>query len=280
MASSSYDVWRTLRRPFRYPRCVECRWELFDSNAAGCLKCGAHHLCASNAIDSKCPLAQNDDGTRVCTITGLILPEVHYAKDEYMDTCVAAPGPPEPLDVSEGVCLVEHEVTRVVERLLLGSAARRYREEENARQSRKVASGLHKCLRQAKLRGLVERPNICRYLAETMYNERGLRFVSAASGGLAQQCMRQIIACLLDLRAKGVKFVPGPRLDGLVCGLLYLLRTGLTYKSNVLLRPIEEIGPCLPHENRLKTYFNISSKVLTEVENELKLVYRAFYQYK
>ena len=92
--------------------------------------------------------------------------------------------------------------------------------------------------------------------------------------------MRQIIACLLDLRAKGVKFVPGPRLDGLVCGLLYLLRTGLTYKSNVLLRPIEEIGPCLPHENRLKTYFNISSKVLTEVENELKLVYRAFYQYK
>lgn len=155
-------IWRKLRRPFRYPSCSVCVFELFDCDAAGCTRCGKLHKCLQNPVDCTCPLAINDDGTRVCTITGLVLPEVRYSRDEYMDTCVSAPAAPEPADVSDGILMLEHDVARVVERLLLGPAARRYREEENARQARKVASGLHRCLRAAKLRGLTGPPNVCR----------------------------------------------------------------------------------------------------------------------
>ena len=35
---------------------------------------------------------------------------------------------------------------------------------------------------------------------------------------------------------------------------------------------------CLPFENKLEHYFGISSKAICEVENELKLVFRAHYQ--
>jgi len=276
----AYAIWRTLRRPFRYPRCEpgKCQWEVFDCDEAGCMRCGAHHHCASNAVDSRCPLAQNDDLSRVCTITGQILPEVRHAPEEFLDTCAAAPGRGEGYDPLAAVCDLEDEVQRVVEGLLLGPKARRYREEENARQARKVSVGLHKALRQAKLKGLTCPPSVCRFLAEVIGQERNLRFVASASGDLCRQCVRQIVVCLVELRGKGVKFAPGPRLEGLVCGLLYLLRTGLTYRNHVLLMPIEEIAGCLPYENKLEAYFGISSKAICETENEMKLVFRAHYQ--
>ena len=44
---------------------------------------------------------------------------------------------------------VEREVARVISRVLEGPLACRYREEENARQARKVSAGLHKMLRAA-----------------------------------------------------------------------------------------------------------------------------------
>ena len=272
---SMHDVWRTLRRPFRYVSCVEHSWQVYDFDSAGCLKCGTAHRCATNALDCRCPLAVCDDMRRVCTITGLELPEVHHGSEEYLDTCVSGQDQPEAL---ASLTDLECEVERTVHRLLLGPQARRYREEENARQACKIATALHKALRAGKLKGSASPPNVCQFLAEAMGQERNLRFVGTASGELAGQCVRQILACLVDLRAKGVKFAQGPRLDGLVCGLLYLLRTGLTYRSHVLLGSIEEIAGCLPHENKLEAYFGISSKVLTEVENESKLVYRAFYQ--
>lgn len=278
----AHAIWRTLRRPFRYPRCDagKCQWEVYDCNEAGCLKCGAHHHCASNAVDSRCPLIQNDDLSRVCTITGQILPEVRHAPEEFVDTCAAAPERSEAHDPLASVCDLEGEVERVVERLLLGPLARRYRDEENARQARKVSSGLHKALRQAKLKGLAGPPNVCRFIAEVVGQERNLRFVASASRGLCGQCVRQIVVCLMNLRSKGARLAQGEKLDDLICGLLYLLRTGLTYQNHVLLMPIEEIAGCLPFENKLEAYFGISSKSICETENFIKLVFREYYQRK
>lgn len=278
--TEAHRVWRTLRRPFRYPACREHVWEVYDLDAAGCRKCGAMHLCASNAVDCTCPLAQCDDQSRVCTITGAVLREVRHAEEEYVDTCVA---PADRAHEGGGDCLasvaeLELEVARVVYLLLEGPVARRYRDEENARQARKVSAGLHKALRASKLRGLQGYPCACRHLAEVVSQERNLRFVGSASRRLVKECVQRILACLLDLRAKGVRVAHGDKLDGLVCGLLYLLRTGLTYKSHVLLGAIEEVAGCLPYENKLEAYFGISSKNICESENMVKLLFRTHYQ--
>jgi hypothetical protein len=284
--TEAHRIWRTLRRPFRYPDCRTHVWEVYDSDAAGCRKCGLMHMCATNAVDCSCPLAECDDMSRVCTITGCVLREVRHASEEFMDTCVA------PVDSSYSSCNshvdsrdalasvsdLEREVERVVSRLLLSPVARRYREEENARQARKVSAGLHKALRAAKLAGLRGHPCLCRHLAEVVAQERNLRFIGCASQGLVRECVQRILMCLLDLRAKGVRVAHGEKLDGLVCGLLYLLRTGLTYKNHVLLGAIEEVAGCLPYENKLEAYFGISSKNICESENMVKLLFRTHYQ--
>jgi hypothetical protein len=278
--TEAHRVWRTLRRPFRYPSCKAHVWEVYDSDAAGCLKCGAMHLCASNAVDCTCPLALCDDLSRVCTITGNVLREVRHANEEYLDTCVAAEGRAHEAggDCLASVAELEQEVARVVLLLLDGPTARRYRDEENARQARKVSAGLHKALRASKLKGLQGYPCVCRHLAEVVSQERNLRFIGSASRRLAKECVQRILSCLLDLRAKGVRVARGEKLDGLVCGLLYLLRTGLTYRNHVLIGAIEEVAGCLPYENKLEAYFGISSKNICESENMVKLLFRTHYQ--
>jgi hypothetical protein len=253
---------------------------VYDTDAAGCLRCGLMHQCASNAVDCRCPLASCDDGSRVCTITGNVLREVRHAAEEYLDTCVA---PTQRRDEGGGGALasvneLEECVGRVVHLLLEGPVARRYRDEENARQARKVTAGLHKALRASKLRGLQGPPCVCRHLAEVVAQERNLRFIGTASRRLMRECVQRILACLVDLRAKGVRLAHGEKLDGLVCGLLYLLRTGLKYKSHVLLGAIEEVAGCLPYENKLEAYFGISSKNICESENMVKLLFRTHYQ--
>lgn len=274
-----YEIWRTLKRPFRYPTCAVHRWETFDANAAGCRGCGKLHQCAGNAVDNTCPLAEGGDGTRSCLITGLVLSEVVHAQEEYLDTCaVHAERRGGAGGSLSNTTDLEEEIGRVLFGVLLGPKAVAYRQDENTRQARKISSGLHKALRQAKLKGLKTYPNICQFLALIMAQERNLRLVRPASRQLVGECAKKILVCLVDLRAKGVKFSQGPRLEGLIVGLLYLLRTGLTFKNRVLLGSIEEIAWCLPFENRLESYFGISSKILTEVENEIKLVYRSCYQ--
>jgi len=271
-----HAIWKTIRRPFRHPSCARCTWEVYDANAAGCLKCGAQHVCYSNAVDNRCPLETCDDHSRVCTITGQVLREVRHAQNEFLDTAIQS-NKDESGD-NNSMMDIEAEVHATVFKLLQGEQAIRYRQEENARQAKKISISLHKVLRQAKMKGLTGLPNVCTYVAEVMNTERNIRFVQEASDDLAEQCTKRIIVCLMNLKTKGVKITSGLRIQSLTCGLLYLLRTGLVYGNTILVASIEEISTCIPHENKLEAYFGISSKVICETENEIKLVFREYYQ--
>lgn len=269
----AHGIWRTLRRPFRYVSCLEHQWEPYQIDEAGCLKCGAMHRCLLNPVDCKCPLVTCDDLSRVCTISGCVLPAVRCAATEYVDTVVATDLPAQ---LSISVTAIDEEVRAVLHLLLRSDKARLYRQDENRRQARKVTNGLHRALKQAKLKRAP--PNVLQCLAEVMHHERNLRFICPASDELVEQACKNIVLTLVELRNLGVRLAPGGRLQGLAVGLLYLLRAGLIYGSHVLLMPMEEIAVCLPFENKLEHYFGISSKAICEVENELKLVFRAHYQ--
>ena len=272
-----HAIWKTIRRPFRYPSCVKCVWEVYDVNAAGCLKCGANHVCYSNAVDNCCPLETCDDHSRVCTITGQVLREVRHAQNEFLDTAIMT-REDETSNSGASSFDIEAEVHSTVYKLLQGELAIKYRDEENTRQAKKIATTLHKALRQAKMRGLDGLPNVCTFVAEVMNAERNIRFIQEASDDLAEQCTKRIIVCLMNLKGKGVKITSGARIQSLTCGLLYLLRTGLVYGNSILIASIGEISACIPHENKLEAYFGISSKVICETENEIKLVFREHYQ--
>lgn len=263
-----HQVWRTLRRPFRYPSCEKCDWEVYDFSMAGCRKCGACHSCSMSSIGNKCPLVVCDDASRVCTITGTVVNEVRTGQNEFVDTVdlrqTCAP-----------VFCLDDEVRAIVSRILNSHHAERYRRDENTRQAKKLCVTMKKCLKSAK-RDL-HLPNMCQILAESVSQEKGLRFVMPPSQQLVSECSRQIWLCIVDLHSKG-HVTSGNRLTGLVTGLLYLLRTGLVYKNKVLLAAVEEVAHCLPHENKLGEYYGISSKVICETENEIKLVFREHLQ--
>lgn len=272
-ADMSHEIWRRVRRPFRYPACVSaCCWEVYDANQAGCLKCGKNHTCRTNSVDNTCPLILCDDRTRVCTITGYILPEVRHAHEEFSDTTTFIERP------QAATHDLDAEVYSIVASLLLGQRAALCRKQENSRQYIRLTQHLHKQLRIFKLTNPGKLPNVCQILAQAIAQEKYWRFIEPASEDLVKHCSRNITVCLLDLKSSNGKMIIGSRLQELVCGMLYMLKHGLTFQNKVLLLAIPEVDRCLPHENKIEAYFGISSKVICMTENEVKLIFRESYQ--
>ena len=264
----AHEIWRWVRRPFRYPACKSaCKWDIYDANQAGCLKCGRQHVCLANAVDNTCPLVLCDDRTRVCSITGFILPEVRHAVNEFCDTVVFTDKPAATHDM-------DGEVQNIVASLLQGERASRCRAQENAKQYHRLAQHMQKQMRLFKMTNPNQLPNVCQLLAASIHQERYWRFIETASDDLVAHCASEIMSCLTELKARGVKLTSGTRMQDVVCGLLFMLKHGLIFNDRVLLSAIPEVDRCLPHENKIELYFGISSKVICMTENEVKLTFR------
>jgi hypothetical protein len=266
-----HEVWRRVRRPFRYPSCKACVWEVYDANLAGCVRCGRCHECQPNAVDTRCRLVQCEDASRACDITGFVLPEVRHAVREYTDTAPYH----EPTSARPDL---EPEVRCIVHGFLHGQRARAGRLAENAKLCARLQQHLYKALKTFKIRQPGRAPNLCHMLAAAVGRERNWRFIEEASEPLVDECSRCIARCLLDLQAKGVKLACKHRMRELVCGLLFMLQNGLIFRDQVLLPAIPEVQRCLPPENKLHGFFGVSSKIICMTENEVKMVFREHYK--
>ena len=242
-------------------------------NQAGCLKCGKQHVCHGNSVDNVCPLVLCDDRSRVCTITGFVLPEVRHAPNEYWENATFPCEHAQKQEYDMGL-----EVQGVVSRLLLGQRAKFCREEENGKQYTRLAQHMYKMLRTFKLNNPGKMPNVLQILAQTVAQEKYWRFIEAASEDLVHHCARNITLCLLELKSNGARVLTSGKIQDMVCGMLYMLKNGLLFKNRVLLAAIPEVDRCLPHENKIEAYFGISSKVICMTENEVKLIFRESYQ--
>lgn len=267
-----HSLWKIVRRPFILAKCTqECKWEVYDATSAGCLRCGQNHTCQKHVFEGNCTLVDCDDGTRVCSITGYIVPEVRYSTNEYLDHVVFK----NTVVVNNELSI---EVSKYINKILNSSLATKCRIEENNYQSKKIYKSLIKCIRLFKLKHPNKLPNMCTLLTNVFQQEKRINFIYPASKELQQKCLANILQCILNLKSRGYKICMGNKLEHLVCGLIYLLKTGISYQNLELLSPIPEISKCLPMESRLKTHFDVNSKVITSVENEVKLAFRDFHQ--
>jgi hypothetical protein len=273
-----YEIWRRVRKPFRYPTCRQCTWEVFDANEAGCLRCGKHHQCKTNAVDNTCPLIECDDRTRVCTITGYILSEVRHAKEEFLDGAATAACTHPQRSFASQREVEEDEVELMVSHFLIGEKARICREQENGKQTVRLSQHLLRQMKLFKLTHPRQTPNVCWLLGQAVAQEKYWRFIEPASKGLVRHAALEVARCIRAMRANGVKITSGTRTRDLVCGLLYMLKHGLAYHNRMILANIPEVDRCLPHENKIETYFGVSSKVICMTENEVKLVFRETFQ--
>jgi len=112
-------------------------------------------------------------------------------------------------------------------------------------------------------------PSVVAALGHTLHVLRPQR-IAAPTRRLCAFCAQHIARCLrgLDLRPCAHKRV------SLVVGLLYLMKQGLVIHGIQWLPRCPSLAHCLPHETCLEKGFKLSTKLVCETENEVKLVLR------
>ena len=61
------------------------------------------------------------------------------------------------------------------------------------------------------------------------------RMVLEAGKQLVQRCKDNVACCIKLLCKRGIRLLTAQRMEELVCGLLFLLRTGVVFQGHVLL---------------------------------------------
>jgi hypothetical protein len=101
-----------------------------------------------------------------------------------------------------------------------------------------------------------------------------LAFCVAERDALKKRCMVAInTSASMLFKNKYFKICRGNQ-KAIVFGLVYLLRTGVTRESHVVLPRLLELHAVLPLEAHLKVFFGVSPSSITDTENRLKFVIR------
>lgn len=266
-------MWRHISEPFTVPTCIHrCTlrdWESIDWNVAGCKVCGKIHECKDV---SKCPIVTYE-GRHVCQITGFFTRRNVFLDDEYVDTVANVSTPY--VTVQRNIEVAQIEAW--VEVILCSSKARMALQQEITKRS-------HRCkavfLRIAKSTKAKKQPlnivNICTLTVHAMSNTRNLSIMSANDlKSLAAHCTEKIdrfCRTFLD----SLHCTPATvKMQGFVVGLLYLMRVGMLICGNIEIVPrVPELALVLPSENQVRVIFKLSTKIMTEVENIIKLTLR------
>ncbi|KAJ1466790.1 hypothetical protein T484DRAFT_1756371 [Baffinella frigidus] len=300
-----YKTWCRLRGPFIVPDDVtnhscEGQWEKFDVDKAACRTCSRVHLCHILKCETLC----ESDGM-VCLITGLCLGQRMLA--QYETPCdpvreqdphthtensskIVTESPTEqylflrkicPLKHSPSVneCVLKHQNTdaimRTISNILLSNTTQKSIDNENLKMNSRLRSI---CVRRLRLYHTTRQiPNICDLEAHLHFNIHGHRVPPPAveqSHAERLQCAERAtasIAQLLQFMRTYCGNVPTcVKHGGVVIGMLYMMRTGVTIDDITVLPRITALKRLLPMEQHLLTFFDIRPKIVTEAENVVK----------
>jgi hypothetical protein len=267
-------LWRSIADPFIMPpsihRCQLRDWELLDCDVAGCTVCGKIHACK----DETCPLVPYE-GRQVCEVTGFCVRNQLYADNEYMDTVANIPKAHIPVHRTIHTEQIENWVGTV----LCSERTRASLQSECHKRTARVKAIFLRLAKNYKAQGQpINLINLCTLTAHAMANIRKPRLMDSQwLRVITAQCVEAAVffcRTFLDvLRCTP----PAVKMHGFVVGLLYLMRTGMCICENVEIVPrIADLAYVLPSENQVKTLFKLSTKIMTEVENIIKMTLRRF----
>lgn len=262
-----HSIWKSVRGPFRTYQCANHTWERYDVQRAGCLKCGAAHVCKIHLCENDCSLEKLSDCSICCTITGFCIPTVRYSDNEYVEGVSYAP-----LKDPSKLCQVMlDEVLILVKWFLLSNFSLACKKNEiNKIISRAHATSI-KVFKQQKMSMPPSAKHVCflTLFAQTMHQLK-LKSFSRATHDLCLFCAQNITQCLNKLQLANVQ----NRKSNLVLGMLYLMKQGLVIQNTQWLPKVPELASCLPHETNLDKVYKLSMKLVCETENEIKLALR------
>lgn len=257
-------IWSQVRGPFKQILCTSHTWERYDYNRAGCLGCGIQHLCSQDLQGSRCPLQTSDDGSICCEITGLSIPVVRYGK-EFVPCCEIASTP----TLFDNV---EEFVSTTVNKILYSRCSQNACQQDVHRKISIFQTSLIRCLKNHKEKK-THSPACIPLLVANVLHLSKISPRTAPSKRIGEKCIPILAKCISDLMINSSKSRQWLT-DFFIVGLLYLMRQGLVFAGKQWLPKIPSLQVCLPPENMLFKVFKISSKILCEVENEVKYILR------
>ena len=267
-------LWRLIKDPFVVPECIHrCRlndWELIDCDIAGCVVCGKIHSCCPET----CPLAKCE-GRQVCEITGFCVKHIQFADDEYVDTVAYIHTPYVPTHRYIEREQMEHWIEEVLCSDKTQDSLRSDLQKRQARMQAVFVRLAKQCKCQHTPLNLVD---LCAATAHAMATTKIPRLMGGEwLASLAHRCVEHaVFFCHTFLEA--LKCTPPVlKMHGFVVGLLYLMRNGMCICGNVVVIPrVQDLEDVLPSENQVHNLFKLSTKIITEVENIIKLALRPF----
>ena len=267
-------LWKSIADPFVVPqsihRCQMYDWELLDCDVAGCTVCGKIHACK----DGKCPLVCGQ-GRQVCELTGFCVRNQLFADDEYLDTIAYMPSHHQVVHRSIQTEQIEYWINAVV----CSDRSRESLEAECLKRSARVKTVFIKLAKQCKAqRRPVNVVQLCTLTARAVSNIRTPKLMDREYlRALAAQCVEATVFFCRTFLDVLKCTPPAIKMHGFIVGLLYLMRTGMCICENVEIVPrIPELQYVLPSENQVKVLFKLSTKIMTEVENIIKMTLRKF----
>jgi len=269
------ELWKSLRQPFRVPASVHrCRlldWELIDCDVAGCTLCGKIHRCLDTV---SCPCVSYE-GRHTCEITGFYARRYVFVDDEFVDTVANVTTQHVPIVRS----IDREQIESWVEALLCSQEARAAIAQECAKRQARAKAVFIRLAKQAKAdRQPLNLVDLATQTAQAMASIRAPALLcEAAARSLAAACVEHINSfCRAFLDALRCT-PPAVKMQGFVVGLLYLMRSGLVICGNVEIVPrVDALALALPSENHVKVVFKMSTKIMTEVENFIKITVKSF----
>ena len=282
--TDSEQIWRLMRGPFFMPEglhtCQLDDWELFDCDAAGCRVCGALHACGPDV----CPLV-DANGWQVCEITGFCVKTIVFAKEEFVTTAVC------PCDRFSSSSILssppsrrrieDEQIKGWVEAILCSDSTREALEFEAKRRVQRAYAVFLKLAKAEKAAG--RSPNLVSLATGTAAalatTRIPVQLTEEALMSLAADCSAKIMKFCCRFLELVQSLIPMVKMRGFVVGVLYLMRTGLCLCDSVEVLPcVVELRGALPLESQLPGRFRLSTKIITEAENSVKLALRGHAQ--
>lgn len=262
-----HAVWRRLRSPFRVMHCTQHSWEQYDVDKAGCKLCGISHECKSHVVNSTCPLVLNNDCSVCCSVTGMIIASSNCAQEEFSTNTTT-----QPIAQDESPPDIREHVHRTLQWFLQRDTINRCMQDERTRIQVRFSMLFMKEYRY-QIRFNKHNTHIIDILATTLQNIVPGQCLHC-SHDLYQRCCANIIQCIIKL---GITHLVMKK-SHLIVGLLYMMKQGLIVHNTQLLPKIPFLSYCLPHESMFSKYYMLSTKLLCETENEVKLAIRTISQ--
>jgi hypothetical protein len=267
LSSMSHDrIWRLIRQPFIFPTTPRlphtCKWEIFAAGRAGCTLCGAIHVCDSLTCEHKIVT----DDSILCSITGFFLNRL-YGAETWSDRSVCVS-----LD-SRNKIELSYDVDTYVHDLLLSSNAKLCTLREQDSYVQRLSNAIDHFI-ATRSHGFDCATDVLASALQSIQWRVPPEFCAVEREKLAKTCTAAIHASATMLfKNRYFKICRGNQ-KAIVFGLVYLLRTGVTHDTKIILPRIDHLCAVLPLETQMKGFFGVSPSSITDTENRLKFIVR------